>query len=134
MIDIESELFTAVATVLRTEYPGIYVANDNISKTATFPAVTIVEMDNSVYQPGIDSGEIENFATLMYQVDVYSNKSKGRRAECKAIANLIDAQMAGMGFVRTFRNPTPNMHDSTIYRMTVRYRGVADKNKTIYRG
>lgn len=132
MIDIENELFTNIATALRSEYDGIYVVGEYVPQPPKFPAVNIVEMDNSVYQQGVDSGAIENFATVMYQVDVYSNKVQGKKAECKAIIALIDAQFAQYGFTRMFMQPVPNFNDATIYRMTGRYRGVVSKSHQVY--
>ena len=133
MIDIESELFTTISTALRQEYSGIYVAGEYVPQPPTFPAVMIVEMDNTVLRSGSDSSTIENFADVMYQVDVYSNKHAGRKAECKAIIGSIDEQFALYGFTRSFLNPVQNMNDATIYRMTARYRAVVGKDKTVYR-
>lgn len=132
MIDIENEVFTTVATALRVEFDGIYVAGEYVAQPDAFPAVFIIEMDNTVYRGGIDSGRIENFADVMYQVDVYSNKSRGRKAQAKAIAAKVDEQFSRMGFVRTFLNPVPNMHDATIFRMTARYQGRVDTDKNVY--
>ena len=132
MIDIENELFTLIATELRATYDGIFVSGEYVSQPSRFPAVSFVEMDNSVYQPGRDSSGIENFANVMYQVDVYSNLNKGKKAQAKEIVNTIDTQMAMHGFTRTFLNPIPNMDDATIYRITARYQAVVGKDKVIY--
>ena len=122
MIDHENELFNIIATALRATYDGIYVANEYVSQPPRFPAVMIDEMDNSVDERAIDTGAIENAANVMYQVDVYSNLIQGKKAQAKAIIASIDEQMSRMRFVRTFKNPVQNMNDSTIYRITARYR------------
>ena len=132
MIMIESELFTQIATALREQYPGIYVTGEYVNQPPAFPAVYLIEMDNSVYTPGVDSGDIENYANVMYQVDVYSNKHMGRKAECREIMDFIDNRMAAFGFTRNILTPIPNMADATIFRLTARYRGIADKNHNIY--
>ena len=69
----------------------------------------------------------------MYELNVYSNKAAGKKAECKHIAAVVDAEMAAMGFTRMMLNPIPNMDDATIYRITGRYRAVVSKNQTLYR-
>ena len=132
MIDIENELFTDIATAVRAEYPGIFVAGEYVSKPPSFPAVSIVEMDNSVYTNGVDSGGMENFARVTYEVNVYSDKHNGRKAECRKIIDFIDNRFAAYGFARAFLNPMPNMNDATIYRVTARYRGVVSKDHYIY--
>lgn len=133
MISIENELFTIVATALREAYDGIYVAGEYVAQPPRFPAVFIVEMDNSVYQPGRDSGGIENFASVMYEVDVYSNLAKGKKAQAREIISAVDDIMAAHGFTRTFLNPVQNFNDATIYRMTARYTGVVSKDNVVYR-
>ena len=50
MIDIESTLFSDIADDLRRQYPGIFVAGETTATPSKFPAVTIVEADNAVYQ------------------------------------------------------------------------------------
>ena len=135
MIDIESQVFTTVATALRTEYgaSNIYVAPEYVSQPPKVPAVFIVEQDNTVHLRGRDSANIENFADVMYQVDVFSNKNTGKKVQAKEIIALVDDQFAQMGFSRTFLNPVQNMNDATIYRMTARYQAVVGKDQTIYR-
>lgn len=135
MIDIENQVFTAVASALREQYgaDNIYVAGEYVSQPPRFPAVLIVEMDNTVHLRGRDSANVEHFADVMYQVDVFSNKNAGRKAQAKDIISRIDEQFAGMGFTRTFLNPVQNMNDATIYRMTARYQAVVGEDETIYR-
>lgn len=133
MIDVESELFTLIATALRSAYSGIFVTGEYVPAPASFPAVSIVEMDNTAYRPTQDSASVENDAEVVYEVNVYSNRAKGKKAEAKAITALIDGQFANLGFSRVFLNQTQNMNDATIYRMTGRYRAVVSKDKIIYR-
>ena len=133
MIDIENELFTKIATALRTAFDGIYVVGEYVNAPSRFPAVYIVEQDNSVNRMGRDTGDIENFADVMYQVDIYSNKNKGKKSECKAIAAIVDEQFATLGFTRTFLNPVPNMDDATIYRMTGRWIATVSQDNVVYR-
>jgi hypothetical protein len=90
-------------------------------------------MDNTVYENSQTSSENENHATLMYEVNVYSNKTKGKKTECKEIISLIDKEMTLVGFTRIMLQPIPNMDDATIYRMTARYRAVVSKGKKIFR-
>lgn len=133
MIDIENEVFNAVATEVRTKYPGIYIVGEYVKTPPKFPCVSLVEMDNQSYQVTEDSGSSENHAVLMYEVNVYSNKTTGKKSECKAIAALIDEQMLALGFARTMLQPIPNLDDATIYRMVSRYSATVSKNKVIYR-
>ena len=134
MIDVENQVFQRIADAFHAEYPNGYIAGEYVRKPPAFPAVSVVEMDNTVNRNGRDSGMIENYADVMYQVDVYSNLNKGKKAQTKAIIALIDEQFAQLGFTRMFLNPVQNFDDSTIYRMTGRYRAVVGSNNVIYRG
>lgn len=133
MIDIENELFTLIATALRAAYDGIYVSGEYVSQPPTFPAVSIVEMDNTAYRRTQDSGSLENHAEVMYQVDVYSDLNRGKKVQAKAIAAMIDVLFSVNGFTRTFMNPVQNMIDPTIYRITARYQAVVGKDQVVYR-
>ena len=133
MINIETEIFSLVSQKVRAEYPDIFMTGEYVKSPSSFPAVSLVEMDNSVYTSTQTSTESENHASLMYELDVYSNKTKGKKSECKAIAALIDKEMAEFGFTRIMLQPIPNMDDATIYRIKGRYKAVVSKNNVIYR-
>lgn len=133
MIDIENAVFNAVVTKVREQYPDIYMVGEYVKSPSSFPAVSLVEMDNAIRTDTIDSGSNENHANVMYEVNVYSNKTTGKKSECKSIIALIDEEMLLLGFVRATLTPVPNMNDSTIYRMVGRYRATASSNYEIYR-
>lgn len=132
MIDIESEVFTRVSDAVRNDYPSSFITGEYVKSPSEFPAVSLVEMDNLPYEKTMTVNP-ENHVTVTYEVNVYSNLVSGKKSECKSICAIIDREMAAMGFVRTSLNPVPNMNDSTIYRMTGRYRAVVSVNHTIYR-
>ena len=133
MIDCENEIFSAVAKVVRGAYPSVFISGEYIKAPSKFPHVSLVEMSNTTYDKTQSSGGLENHASLMYEVNVYSNKTSGKKSECKAIATLIDNELATLGFSRTMLQPIPNMDDATIYRMTGRYTAVISKDKKLYR-
>lgn len=133
MIDVENEVFDSVATTVRAKYPNIHMVGEYVKTPPKFPSVSIVEMDNQSYQRTEDSGNVENHASLMYEVNIYSNKTTGKKSECKAIASLIDEQMLALGFARIMLQPIPNLDDATIYRMVGRYSAIVSKNKVIFR-
>ena len=132
MINIEEELFTKIATALRSQFSGIYVSGEYVNQPSSFPAVFIIEMDNKANRRTRSSSSNENYADVMYQVDVYSNKTKGRKAEAKQIMAAVDEQFAAMGFTRSYLNPVPNMNDATIYRMTGRWIATVSPQGVVY--
>lgn len=124
MIDIEAKVFDTVAAALRAAFPGIYVAGEYVEAPSSFPAVTLTENSNTVMTKMRTAYAIENGVSVMYEANVYSNKTSGKKAEAKAVLRKLDEQMLGMGFTRMFSGAVPNYADATIYRITARYEAV----------
>ena len=133
MINIENQIFDIVATAIKNEYSDAYVVGEYVKSPSQFPCISIVEIDNVAYDKTQSSDSRENHADITYEVNIYSNKTSGKKSECKAIASLIDNEFATLGFSRTMLQPIPNVDDATIYRMTGRYRGVVSKDKYVFR-
>ena len=133
MINIENAVFDRVATKVREVFPDIFIVGEYVKSPPIFPAVSLMEMDNSTRTDTIDSGSNENHANVMYEVNVYSNKTVGKKSECKAIMALIDEELLVMGFSRSMLTPVPNEYDSTIYRMVGRYRATVSTKHEIIR-
>lgn len=132
MIDVENIVFDAVATSLRSEITGIFVSGEAVAAPSSFPAATLVEMDNSVYERSIDSSSPENHVRVMYQAEAYSNKTSGRKVEAKKIIADIDKTMLGLGFARISCSPMNNT-DSSIYRMVARYKAVVGNSLVFHK-
>lgn len=133
MINVENEIFSIVSKSVREKYPSVFISGEYVRTPSKFPFVSLIEMSNTAYDRTQTSGNLENHASLMYEVNVYSNKRSGKKTECKEIATLIDDELAALGFSRTMLQPIPNLDDATIYRMTGRYTAVISKDKTLYR-
>lgn len=123
MVNIEEKVFSTVATALRDEYgtSNIFVAGEYTETPSKFPAVTLMENSNIVIQNRRTAQSIENGVAVLYEVNVFSNKTKGKKTEAKEIMAMVDSEMMKMGFTRTFMNPIPNVVDATIYRIVARY-------------
>lgn len=133
MIDIENDIFSEIAEEIRKSYPEAHVTGEYVKVPPYFPSISIIEVDNSVYQRTQTSESTENHAQLLYEVNVYSNKTVGKKMECRQIMLFVDEMFSRFGFTRTFLNTVPDLYDATIYRMVARYQAVADRNHTIYR-
>ena len=132
MIDVENEVYTRIVDVLRTEFPGINTASEYVRSPSAFPHVSITQSDSYPTPGKQDGGLLENMVTAMFEANVYSNRSSGRKSECKRIMNTIDTLLYAMNFRRLAMTPVPNMEDATIYRLTSRYVVVTD-GKHFYR-
>lgn len=128
MIDIENQIVDMLIKALRDEFQSIYVYGEAVKAPAGYPCVTIVEQSNTVAQQYIDSGGIENAVDVMYEVNIYSNLSKGKKQEAKKIRNFINDVLDKAGFVRTISQPVTNLNDISIYRILSRYEARIDDN------
>lgn len=132
MIDVENQIYTLIADALTDEFPGISVSGTTIFQPSVFPYVCIEEADSSTALELQDSSLEEQFAEVMYEVNVYSNKEFGSKAECKEILNLIDDIMFQLNAHRINRTSVP-MDDASKHRMVSRYRLIVGKNEKLYR-
>lgn len=132
MIDFENEIYTRVVERVQALHGDVEFSGMDERLPSKFPFVSLVEADNTTRTDTIDSGSFENHVNVMYEVNVYSNKSGGRKSECRAILATIDEAFVRMGFARTMRNPV-SMDDATIYRMVARYTAAIDKYGNINR-
>ena len=122
MIDKEPEIFKAVSDALRIKFKGIYVIGAEMSDAPPkFPAVSVVQTNNSVKTKYATFNSLENVAGEDYKAEVYSNLEKGKETQTKEITAVISDVFSNLGYERTFCEIVPNM-DATINRRMSRYR------------
>ena len=133
MINIESQVFEKVITALETVSSSIEVKSATTYEPSVFPCVCIEEADNNVYEQTRDSSTIENHATLMYEVNIYSNKTYGAKAECKSLLAVVDSTLADYNFTRVSAGPSPLTVDNPMkYRITARYEVVCSSGEKLF--
>ena len=132
MIDVERMIFTPIAEALRKKFNGIDVYGAYIKSPPKFPHASIVEQDNYTTTSNQDSSGTERYATVMYEVNVYSNKTGESKSECRSILSEIDKMLYAMNLTRISMTPVPNMDSASIYRLVARYRAETD-GKTLFR-
>lgn len=133
MIDYENEIFTAVATNVRTNHPGAVIKGEYIRSPAEFPMVAFSEIENVNVEALMDSSHKEKYAGLGYRLQVFSNKSNGKKTEAKEIFKTADKVLCGMGFRRRTYSTTPEIYNSTIFSITATYEAIIDVNGVIYK-
>nr|DAZ23216.1 MAG TPA: hypothetical protein [Caudoviricetes sp.] len=126
MIDVENQIYTPIAQALREAFPGINVSGEYVRTPSSFPHVSIVEQDNYPTTEHLSTSDTEQFVTLMYEINIYSNKTTGKKAQCRNIMKVIDDLMYRRNFIRTAMSPVPNLENATIYRIVARYQAETD--------
>ena len=132
MIDCQNEIFTSVATAVRSAHAGTTVTGEYTRSPSKFPAVTVDEIENVTVPELVDSSKEEKYCGLTYRLQVFSNKTAGKKAEARDIFATADIVMLGLGFRRITYSTTPEIYDSTIYSITATYEAVVDANGVIY--
>lgn len=129
---IENDVFTAVATKLRSELgaENIFITGEYTPTPPKFPCVFLYEMDNM--NIGFDGCNEEIVTGVTYSVEVYSNLQNGKKAEAKNIMRIVDGVMTPLGFTRQSMQQIPNLSDATIFRLNARY-SASVINNVIYR-
>lgn len=132
MIDRENEIFNLCASSLRKAFEGIYVVGEAVISPPKFPAVSIVEKGNSIYKRSSDCCRLENHADVMYEIDVFSNLTSGKKQQVRQIMKLVDDKLSELGCTRTFCQPVDNLSDTSVYRLKARYEAVIGNDNYIY--
>lgn len=127
--EIKNEIFTRLKSAVTAQVPGCMVSGEYRGTPSGFPAVTLEEKNNTVLAETSEASLIQTAVSLMYEINVYTNTVGYREDEARELMLLCDTVMSGLGFTRTMASPVPNLADSTIYRMTARYEGIARQEK-----
>ena len=129
MIDYEVNVFDRVYRKTSNLFAkGKFVSVYNPTPTA-YPAGSLVELINRTDQKRQSSTPIENYAVVMYQLDVYALSKK----EAKAVYSAVDDEMISIGFTRVSGDFLDNADNVNVFRYTARYEAEIDREGNIYR-
>ena len=133
MLDFLNEIFTTVATAVRATHSDVTVTGEYTRKPSKLPAVTLDETENVMVGELVDSSKEERYSGLTYRLQVFSNKTSGKKAEARAIFATADGAMRSLGFRRITYTTTPEIYESTIYSITATYEAVIAANGVTYK-
>ena len=129
MIDFETKIFNRVHKKAAPLCAKNQFVSTQVRKPTGFPAAALVEMDNSTVRNRQSSTPVENYANLMYQLDVYALS----KAECKKVFAAVDDEMISMNFDRMSGRYIDNPDNTKVFRYTARYEAMIDPDGNIYR-
>ena len=130
MIDVENLVIDTITKAVQANHSGVTVESDYNDTPSSFPFVSVIEMDNYTYRRTQDNDLKEHHTNLMYEVNVYSNKTKGKKTEAKKIMDTIDNTFQSIKFTRITKQPIPNK-DRSIYRIVARYEAIVGEEQII---
>ena len=131
MIDVENLVIDTISKAIgASAYSNTLVVSDYTDTPSSFPCVSVIEADNYTYRRTQDNDLKEHHTNVMYEVNVYSNKTKASKEEAKAILDIVDTAFQNIKFTRTLKQSIPN-RDKTVYRIVARYRAIIGEAQTI---
>lgn len=129
MIDFEVNIFDQVYRSVSPLFAkGKFVSIYNPSPTA-YPAGSLIELSNRTVRNKQSSTPVENFARIMYQLDVYALSKQ----EARKVYSATDDAMIALGFTRISGDFLDNADNINVFRYTARYEAYIDPDGTIYR-
>lgn len=130
MIDFETTIFNKVYDTAAPLCANKGFVSTVISeKPAAFPAASLIEIDNRTVRRLQSSTPTENFARVIYQLDVYATTKQ----RCKNVYAAVDSVMLNMNFTRTSGQYWNNVSNTAVFRYIARYEAVIDQDGNIYR-
>ena len=125
MINIENLVKDRLITALATSYPTATVGSGYDELSAKYPYVGIEQIENVPYRRSTTEPSSENYATISFEINAYSNKQDTARSECIDLLTAVDDAMTAMGFYRYHTNK-PLKRTRTVWRRYARYRAVVE--------
>lgn len=131
MIDIEELLVDEITKALE-DYSNIIILSSELTALPKLPCVCINEIDNTQSLRGLDTSDIEQYAQVTYQIDIYSNLGDYKKKQAKEIHKIIDELMYRLGFYRRSKNAV-EFTENRVCRINSRYSGTVSNDNKILR-
>lgn len=129
MIDVEYDVFDYVYPYVSSLLPEGGFESEFNPSPAVLPHATLIEMDNYTDRATLSSSDVEEFAIVTYEANVYAED----KATCRSIMSGIDQAMTSLNFERLSMRFISNLADTSIYRYVARFRAAVSNNKTTFR-
>lgn len=128
IVDIYNEVYTK----LKEQLHPVSVLNEYPETEPVFPCVIFAELHNSNYIETSDSGG-DKHSAVSFEVNIFTTPPS-KISKSRKIRNEVDAVLADFyGMNRDYAGTIPSFLDNNLYRQTMRYSFVIDKNKRLYR-
>lgn len=132
MFNIQKEIFTKVANAVLTSYSTCRITNSFIYAPAQFPCVAIVLSDDGTTYDMRDSSGNDNFRDITIIVDVYSNKTDGKKTEAESIMQIVIDTLFPLNFNMVSCKPFSDINNAQNYRITATFTATVDGSGNIY--
>lgn len=130
MIDAEVKIFNRVyASVAPLCANKRFVSTIITEPPTAFPAASLIEINNRTVLARQSSTPVENYALVMYQLDVYATS----KSKCREVYAAADDAMIAMNFSRVSGQYMDNAANTKVFRYVARYEAEIDTEGNIFR-
>ena len=130
MNDCEVKVFNRVhARVAPMCSKNRFVSTIITEPPTSFPAGSLIEIDNRTVQYLQSSTPVENFSLVSFQLDIYATS----KAKCREVYAAADEEMIAMNFSRTSGMYINNNDNTQVFRYSARYVAIVDRDGNLYR-
>lgn len=128
IVDITNEVVNRIIT----DFPTVEVLTEYPQTQKKFPCIVITEMSNNA-DPFTKDTSGYKYSDVSIEVNIFTTGDT-RMSKAKKLRNEIDVILSDeYGMLRAFSDRTPNV-DTDIYRYTMRFNGLVNKDREIFRG
>lgn len=129
MIDFEVNVFDAVYRKVSSKFAKGKFVSVYVPDPTAFPSGALYELSNQTVRKRQSSTPQENFARVMYQLDVYALTKN----QARSLLSDVDDAMIGLGFTRVGGEFMDNVSNVNVFRYSARYEAEIDRSGNIYR-
>lgn len=125
-----NEVYTKARAAVLSVSANAFVTSTYTPMPSRFPAVFIREIGNYTPTRYITLANTDNVREVTLEVQVYSNKTSGAKAEADGILSAVVSALKAQYFYLVSSAPVENA-DNTVYRVAARFRRVIGGADTI---
>lgn len=128
----QKEIYTDVANTVLASYPTCNIRNSFVYAPDAFPTVAIVMSCDGNTQNTRDSSNVDKYNDITATVDVYTNKTDGKKTQAEDIMGIINEKFFSLNFKLVSCKPNSNISNAQIYRLSATFTATVDNNGNIY--
>lgn len=128
----QKEIYTDVADTVLASYPTCNIRNSFVYAPDAFPTVAIVMSCDGNTQNTRDSSNVDKYNDITATVDVYTNKTDGKKTQAEDIMGIINEKFFSFNFKLVSCKPNSNISNAQIYRLSATFTATVDNNGNIY--
>lgn len=132
IFQIMKEIYTDVTNAVLASYPTCTIRNSFVYAPDAFPFASIVMSGDGNTQNTRDSSDVDKYNDITATVDIYTNKTDGKKTQAEDIMGIINKKFFSLNFKLVSCKPNSNISNAQIYRLSATFTATVDCYGNIY--